>query len=254
MIGILEKIYKIGILPVVVIDDADNAVATVDALSGGGIDAVEVTFRTDAAEDAIKSIANERPDIILGAGTVTSIDQVKRAVASGAKFMVTPGYNPVVVNYCVQSNVPIVPGVMDTNSIEMAIEAGLEVVKFFPAEQAGGLEMLKALSAPYAKLRFIPTGGVNKDNMTEYLSFDKILAVGGSWMVKRDMIAQGKFKEIKKITEESVNRMLDFRVDVTTLKNIGKDDTITVVTSNIERATYHLAKEGVDLKKINLRK
>lgn len=209
---ILDRIAKIGIVPVVVLEDADKAEGVAKALQRGGIDCAEVTFRTAAAEQSIKNIAKACPDMLLGAGTVLSIEQVDRAVAAGAKFIVTPGYNPRVVNYCVEKNIPIVPGCMDTNAIEMALEAGLDTVKFFPAEAAGGVAMMKALSGPYTGLKFIPTGGINKDNLCDYLAFKKIIACGGSWMVKGDLVKEGKFDEIERITREAVDRMLGFRV------------------------------------------
>ncbi len=249
---ILEKISNAGIVPVVVIEDADNAVKTVEALSNGGIDVAEVTFRTDAAEESIKRISEARPDIILGAGTVTSIEQVDRAVRAGAKFIVTPGYNPKVVNYCIENSIPVVPGVMDTNSIEMALEAGLDTVKFFPAEQAGGVKMLKALSGPYTKLKFIPTGGINKDNMNEYLSFNKIAAVGGSWMVKKDMRAKGESKKRGELSGEAIDKMLGLKVRLSDLSGYQKDGSLTVYTANKKRADYYLGKEGINTEHINI--
>ena len=212
MFDILEKIAKIGIVPVVVLEDAESAVDVAKALQRGGIDCAEVTFRTAAAEESIKNIAKACPELLLGAGTVLSTEQVDRAVAAGARFIVTPGYNSRVVNYCVEKNIPIVPGCMDTNAIEMALEAGLDTVKFFPAEAAGGVAMMKALSGPYTNLKFIPTGGINKDNLCDYLAFKKIIACGGSWMVKGDLIREGRFDEIERIAGEAVDRMLNLRV------------------------------------------
>jgi 2-dehydro-3-deoxyphosphogluconate aldolase/(4S)-4-hydroxy-2-oxoglutarate aldolase len=177
---------------------------------------------------------------------------VDRAVRAGAKFIVTPGYNPKVVNYCIDNSVPVVPGVMDTNSIEMALEAGLDTVKFFPAEQAGGVKMLKALSGPYTKLKFIPTGGINKDNMNEYLSFNKIAAVGGSWMVKKDMIAKGEFKKIEELSREAIDKMLGMKVRLSDLSGYQKDGSLTVYTANKKRADYYLGKEGINPEHINI--
>lgn len=208
---LLKEISKIGIVPVVVLEDADKAVNVAKALQRGGVNCAEVTFRTAAAEQSIKNIAAACPDMLLGAGTVLSTEQVDRAVAAGAKFIVTPGYNPNVVDYCVSKNIPIVPGCMDTNAIEMALEAGLDTVKFFPAEAAGGLKMMKALAGPYTNLKFIPTGGINKDNLCDYLAFKKIIACGGSWMVKGDLVNNDRYDEIERITVEAVNKMLNFR-------------------------------------------
>ena len=209
---LLKNISQIGIVPVVVLDDASKAVRVAEALINGGIDCAEVTFRTDAAEESIKSISEAYPDMLLGAGTVLSVKQVDKAVAAGAKFIVTPGFNPEVVNYCVEKRIPIVPGCMDTNAIEMALSAGLDTVKFFPAEQAGGVKMLKALAGPYVNVHFMPTGGINKDNIREYLAFNKVVACGGSWMVKKDLIESGKFDEITRLAHEAVMTMLNFRV------------------------------------------
>ena len=155
-------------------------------------------------------------------------------------------------NYCIDNSVPVVPGVMDTNSIEMALEAGLDTVKFFPAEQAGGVKMLKALSGPYTKLKFIPTGGINKDNINEYLSFNKIAAVGGSWMVKKDMIAKGEFKKIEELSREAIDKMLGLKVRLSDLSGYQKDGSLTVYTANKKRADYYLGKEGINMEHINI--
>lgn len=221
---LLKKIQKIGIVPVVVLDDADKAVSVAKAIQKGGIDCAEITFRTAAAEQSIKNIAKECPDMLLGAGTVLTTAQVDTAVKAGAKFIVTPGYNPEVVNYCVSKQIPIVPGCMDTNAIEMALTAGLDTVKFFPAEQAGGVKMLKALAGPYVNLHFMPTGGVNKDNINDYLAFKKVVACGGSWMVKKDLIEAEKYDEITKLVQEAVMKMLDFRVVHVGINNDSADE------------------------------
>ena len=212
MKAIYEKIRKTGIIPVIVLDDAAKADKVAKALIDGGIACAEVTFRTEAAEEAIRSIASSCPQMLLGAGTVLTVEQVDRALRAGASFIVTPGYNPQVVDYCLKKEVAIIPGCMDTNAIEMALAAGLDTVKFFPAEQAGGIKMLKALAGPYTNLHFVPTGGINKENLRTYLSFDKVLACGGSWMVKKELIETGRYDEIKRLAEEAVMTMLDFKV------------------------------------------
>lgn len=212
MAEILKQISNMGLVPVVVLEDAEKAVPVAKALQRGGIDCAEVTFRTAAAEASIRNITEECPEMLVGAGTVLSVEQVKSAVRAGAKFIVTPGYNPKVVNYCVENNIPVVPGCMDTNAIEMALEAGLDTVKFFPAEPAGGVKMLKALVGPYTTLKFMPTGGVNQDNLNEYLAFQKVVACGGSWMVKGDLIANDRYDEIESRSREAIMRMLDFHV------------------------------------------
>ncbi len=212
MAEILKQISNMGLVPVVVLEDAEKAVPVAKALQRGGIDCAEVTFRTAAAEASIRNITKECPEMLVGAGTVLSVEQVKSAVQAGAKFIVTPGYNPKVVNYCVEHHIPVVPGCMDTNAIEMALEAGLDTVKFFPAEAAGGVKMLKALAGPYTTLKFMPTGGVNQDNLKEYLAFRKVVACGGSWMVKGDLIANDRYDEIESRSREAIMQMLDFHV------------------------------------------
>ena len=195
---LLRKFQELGIVPVVVLDNAKDAEPLAKALCDGGLPCAEVTFRTDAAEESIRIMAQKFPHMLVGAGTVLTIDQVDRAVAAGAKFIVSPGLNPKVVKYCVEKNIPITPGVQTPSEIEQALEFGLDVVKFFPAEPAGGLKMIKALAGPYVNLKFIPTGGIITKNAPEYLAYDKILAVGGSWVASKDLINAGKFDEIEK--------------------------------------------------------
>lgn len=221
---ILQQIEKIGIVPVVVLEDAGKAVKAAAALRKGGINCAEVTFRTAAAEDSIRNISEAFPDMLLGAGTVLSTSQVDAAISAGARFIVTPGYNPEVVNYCVSKNIPIVPGCMDTNSIEMALSAGLDTVKFFPAEQAGGIKMLKALAGPYVNLKFMPTGGINKDNLNEYLSFKKVVACGGSWMIKKELIEEERYGEIERLANEAIMKMLDFRLVHVGINNDSREE------------------------------
>lgn len=216
MIPVLEKIQKIGIVPVVVLDDVKDAKPLAQALCRGGLPCAEVTFRTEAAEESIRIMAEEFPEMLIGAGTVLTIEQVDRAVAAGAKFIVSPGLNPKVVKYCVERGIPITPGTSSPSDIEQAIELGLEVVKFFPAEACGGLNMIKSMAAPYTKMMFMPTGGINAKNLNSYLAFSKILACGGSWMVSKDLIAEGKFNEIEDLTREAVMTMLGFE-----LKHVG---------------------------------
>jgi 2-dehydro-3-deoxyphosphogluconate aldolase/(4S)-4-hydroxy-2-oxoglutarate aldolase len=212
MHSILEKIGKIGIVPVIKIDDVEKAVPLVKALAAGGIPCAEITFRTAQGEEAIRRIAAEAPETLVGAGTVLTTDQVDRAVNAGARFIVSPGFNPKVVAYCQQKGIPITPGCANPSDIEQALEFGLEVVKFFPAEQAGGLEYIKAVSAPYPGLKFIPTGGINAANIARYIAFDKVLACGGSWMVGADLINAGEFEEITALSREAVQAMLGFSV------------------------------------------
>ena len=200
---IFEEVGKIRIVPVVVLNDAEKAVPLAEALCKGGLPCAEVTFRTEAAEESIKRIAKARPDMLVGAGTVLSPEQADRAMAAGAKFIVSPGLNPKVVEHCLKNNYPVCPGIMTPTEIEFAMSFGLERVKFFPAEQAGGLKMIKALAAPYIKLKFMPTGGLNAQNITEYLAYEKIFACGGSWMCAGKLVNENKFDEIEKLTAEA---------------------------------------------------
>ena len=207
---VLKQIGDLGIVPVVKIDNAKNAVPLGKALINGGLPVVEITFRTNAAREAIQNISAELPEMLVGAGTVLNVDQVKSAVEAGAKFIVSPGFNSTVVEYCVNNGIAVTPGCCNPTDIEMALSFGLDVVKFFPAEAFGGLSTIKAISAPYGILKFIPTGGINEKNIREYLSFNKILACGGSWMVKDELIKAENFDEVARLTKEAVNLMLGF--------------------------------------------
>ena len=240
---ILEQFQKLGIIPVVVIENEKDAVPLAKALCEGGLPVAEVTFRTDAAEEAIRLMAEACPGMLIGAGTVLTTEQVDRAVAAGAKFIVSPGLNKKVVRYCQEKNVPITPGTARPTDIEMALELGLEVVKFFPAEQNGGLPMIKAMAAPYTKVKFMPTGGINAKNLKSYLDFDRIIACGGSWMVPKDLVAAGDFKAIKNLTREAVNTMLGFE-----LKHVGinanSEDEADDVAGSFERLFGFSKKTG----------
>lgn len=211
MKDILEKVEKTGIIPVVVLNNVKDASPLAKALCEGGLPCAEVTFRTEAAEESIRIMAEEYPDMFVGAGTVLTIGQVDRAVKAGAKFIVCPGFDPEVVDYCIGKDIPIFPGCVTPSEVAQAVKRGLKVVKFFPAEQFGGVSTIKALAAPYVGMRFMPTGGINAKNLESYLKSDKILACGGSWMVKGDLIKAGKFEEIKALTEEAVKLVYEIR-------------------------------------------
>ena len=208
---VLMKIGQMGIVPVVVLNDVKNAVPLAQSLINGGLPCAEVTFRTEAAQQSIAEISKNFPQMFVGAGTVLTTEQVDRAVDAGAKFIVSPGFNPKVVEYCIKKGYPVTPGIMTPTELEMALEFGLDVVKFFPAENAGGLKMIKAMAAPYTKMKFMPTGGINPQNVREYLQCDKILACGGSWMVKGDLINSGNFAEIEKLTKEASQIVKEIR-------------------------------------------
>ena len=210
---ILEQIKSIGIIPVVVLDDAKDALPLAKALMDGGLACAEVTFRTDAAEESIRLMSKAYPDMLVGAGTVLTTEQVDRAVAAGAKFIVSPGLNPRIVKYCVEKGIVITPGCCTPSEVEQAIENGLEVVKFFPAEQAGGLAMIKAMAAPYVHMKFMPTGGINPENVKDYLAFDRIIACGGSWMVKGDLIKAGNFDRVEQQTREAADIVKQCRIN-----------------------------------------
>jgi len=209
---VLEKLKKIGIVPVVKIDRAEDAVPLARALCAGGLPCAEVTFRTDAAAAAIKAMTDQFPEMCVGAGTVLNAANVDAAIEAGAQFIVSPGLNPKTVKYCIEKNIPITPGTSSPSDIEQAIELGLEVVKFFPAEQSGGLAKIKAMAAPYVNMKFMPTGGISAKNLNTYLDFDKIIACGGSWMVPGDLINAGEWDKIESLTREAVQTMLGFEL------------------------------------------
>jgi 2-dehydro-3-deoxyphosphogluconate aldolase / (4S)-4-hydroxy-2-oxoglutarate aldolase len=203
MSEILKKLGEIRLVPVVILEDAKNAEPLAEALIAGGLPCAEVTFRTAAAAESIKRISKYK-EICLGAGTVLTVDQVKLAVDSGARYIVSPGFNPKVVKYCVDNSIPITPGICTPTEIEMGLEFGLNIFKFFPAEAYGGLKTLKAISAPYGMIKFIPTGGIDAKNVKDYLAFKQVFACGGSWMVTKELISGGKFKEIEALAREAV--------------------------------------------------
>jgi len=195
---------ELKVIPVVVLNSAEDALPLAEALLEGGLPCAEITFRTEAAEESIRRISRALPEMLVGAGTVLKPDQAARAVAAGARFVVSPGTNPDVVRYCLENDVTVIPGVCTPTDIETALGMGLEALKFFPAEAFGGLKTLKALSAPYGAVKFFPTGGISLANLADYLAFSKVLACGGSWMVKPDLIQAGDFAEIARLTEEAV--------------------------------------------------
>lgn len=204
MTDIFKQIGIIGIVPVIAISDVDKAVPLAKALLAGGVPCAEVTFRTAEGAEAMRRISAEVPEILLAAGTVLTIAQVDSAIEAGAKFIVSPGFNRRVMEYCLEKGMPAAPGCSNPSDMEAAMELGLDVVKFFPAEQAGGLAYIKAVSAPYKGLRFIPTGGIDPSNLDKYSAFENVLACGGSWMVKKELIEAGSFEEITRLCCEAV--------------------------------------------------
>lgn len=209
---IKKQLYLAGIVPVIKIDDAANAVPLAEALRRGGLNCAEVTFRTAAAAEAIKNITEAFPDMLVGAGTVLTNEQVDTAVAAGAQFIVSPGFNPETVKYCISKNIPILPGCSTCGEMEQAMALGLDTVKFFPAEAAGGVTYLKSVSAPYKQLKFMPTGGIDKTNIMNYLSLPNVVACGGSFMVKDEFIKNGDFEKITALTKDAVLTMLGLSI------------------------------------------
>jgi 2-dehydro-3-deoxyphosphogluconate aldolase/(4S)-4-hydroxy-2-oxoglutarate aldolase len=207
---VLEELGKIGIVPVIKIDDVEKALPLAKALAAGGIPCAEITFRTAQGEEAIRRIHQGLPEILLGAGTVLTTDQVDRAIDAGARFIVSPGLNPKVVAHCIKRGIPVTPGCANPSDIEAALEFGLEVVKFFPAEPAGGLSYIKAVAAPYPNLKFMPTGGINAANIGAYMAYEKIHACGGSWMVGADLINAGDFNSITALCKEAMQKVMGF--------------------------------------------
>ncbi len=206
-----EQFREFGVVPVVVLNDAKDAAPLADALAEGGLPCAEVTFRTEAAEESVRQIAGKYPDMLVGAGTVLTKDQVIRAVDAGAKFIVSPGFDPEIVDACLEKGIPVFPGCLTPSEVAQAVKRGLEVVKFFPAEQFGGVSAIKALAAPYTMMKFMPTGGINAKNLSDYLSCDKILCCGGSWMVKGDLIENGEFDKIRELAKEAVELVKNIR-------------------------------------------
>ena len=284
---VLQTLSNIGIVPVIAIDDAAKAVPLAKALAAGGLPAAEVTFRTAAAEDAIRAIAKEVPDMVLGAGTVLTVEQADRAMAAGATFIVAPGYDPNVTQHVISKGGIMVPGTSTAGEMQQAMNQGCEVVKFFPAEANGGVAMLKNIGAALKGCRWMCTGGVNSKNVNDYLGYSQIVAVGGTWMCKSDMIKAEKWDEITAICKEAVKTMLGFSlahvginceneveahraaktlcaffgfdykpgnssifagsaVECMKAPYLGKNGHIAIGTNNIDRAVYHLGRQGVE--------
>tara|TARA_B100001123_G_scaffold393969_1_gene474357 strand:- start:1215 stop:1856 length:642 start_codon:yes stop_codon:yes gene_type:complete len=201
---IIEKITAMGVIPVVAIENAADAVRLGDALIEGGLPCAEITFRTAAAASAIRTLCNSHPGILVGAGTVLTKSDAEIAVDAGASFVVTPGFDGGLVDWCLDKSVPVIPGVMTPTDINAAINKKLKVLKFFPAEAAGGIKTLKAISGPYGSIKFVPTGGITLGNLEDYLSLPNVVACGGSWLVKKDQISSGEFDTIETLVREAV--------------------------------------------------
>lgn len=209
---VLKRLAQSGVVPVVVLEDAKDAVPTAKAMLAGGIDVMEITFRTAAAADSIKAVAQECPDMVVGAGTVINLEQCKLAVECGAKFIVSPGYDEETVAWCCDNGIPVTPGCVTPTEIMMALKHGLKVLKFFPANVYGGLSAIKSLAGPFGGVKFIPTGGVNAQNLAEFISSPYIHAVGGSWICPKADIAAGNFDKITALCKEARKTLLGFEV------------------------------------------
>ena len=203
--NLLAQVAEKKIVPVVKLDRVADAKPLGEALCAGGLPVAEVTFRTDAAEESIKIMKKEFPEMMVGAGTVVNVEQAKRALDAGASFLVSPGISRPVVEFALENNLPVCPGTCTPSEVMIAMEYGLPLVKFFPAKQYGGLDTIKALAAPFPTMKFMPTGGINASNIQDFLAFDKIIACGGSWMVKDSLINAGDFAEITRLTKEAVS-------------------------------------------------
>ena len=209
---VLKRLAQSGVVPVVVLEDAKDAVPTAKAMLAGGIDVMEITFRTAAAADSIKAVAQECPDMVVGAGTVINLEQCKLAVECGAKFIVSPGYDEETVAWCCDNGIPVTPGCVTPTEIMMALKHGLKVLKFFPANVYGGLSAIKSLAGPFGGVKFIPTGGVNAQNLAEFISSPYIHAGGGSWICPKADIAAGNFDKITALCKEARKTLLGFEV------------------------------------------
>ncbi|MBS60361.1 MAG: 2-dehydro-3-deoxyphosphogluconate aldolase [Anaerolineaceae bacterium] len=201
---IIEKISAMGVVPVVAIENSADAVGLGDALMNGGLPCAEITFRTAAAASAIRTLCNSHPGILVGAGTILTTSDAEKAVDAGASFVVTPGFDSDLVEWCLAQSIPVIPGVMTPTDINSAINRKLNVLKFFPAEAAGGIKTLKAISGPYGSIKFVPTGGITISNLEEYLSLPNVVACGGSWLVNKDQISRGEFDKIESLVREAV--------------------------------------------------
>lgn len=203
MDDVLQRLGQIGVVPVIKIEDAASAVPLAEALIAGDLPVAEITFRTGVAAASLRDISRKFPTMLLGAGTVLSVAQARQAVEAGARYIVSPGFSPAVVEWCVREGIPVLPGVATPTEIMAALDAGLSTLKFFPAEECGGVRMLKALGGPFSGVKFIPTGGITVATLADYLRLPNVLAVGGTWMVKSDLIAGGHFAEITRLALEA---------------------------------------------------
>jgi 2-dehydro-3-deoxyphosphogluconate aldolase/(4S)-4-hydroxy-2-oxoglutarate aldolase len=257
MDAIFKRIHQVGIVPVIKITNPETAVPLAKALARGGIPVAEITFRTEHAAEAIKRITSEMPDMLTGAGTVTTLEQVDLAQKAGAQFVVTPGFNPAVVDHCIKQGMPVIPGTPSTSDIERALERGLKVVKFFPAEAMGGLPLIKAVAAPYTGISFMPTGGINPENLAQYLAYDRVLACGGSWMVDQRLINVAEYEQITHLCRSAINLVLGFQLHRFCINALNPEDSSKIANAfssllglpAVETARSHLVEERLEILK-----
>lgn len=240
---VLSRLAAAGVVPVVVLDKAEDAVPTAKAMAAGGIDVMEITFRTAAAADSIRAVAAEVPEMLVGAGTVMNLEQCKLAVECGAKFIVSPGYDEEIVAWCVENGVAVTPGCVTPTEIMAALKHGLKVVKFFPANVYGGLSAIKALSGPFVGLKFIPTGGVNQQNLGEFVSNPSIHAVGGSWVCPKADIAAHNFDKITQLCAEARRTVMGFELAHVGVNCESADESLAVC-EELEKAFDFEVKTG----------
>lgn len=224
---VINEIRLNGLVPVLKFKNVSDAIPTCQALRRGGLNVAEITFRTEAAEESIKAVCHAMPEMLVGAGTVTKIEQAERAVASGAKFIVAPGFNPHIVEWCISHNVAVLPGINNPLGIEQAIELGISCLKFFPAEASGGVKFINAIHAPYNSITFIPTGGINEENLSEYLSSPGVVACGGSWMVPTSAIEAGQYEVVENLVRKAIRKMLSFELAHVGVNCGNEDEAIT---------------------------
>lgn len=229
--AVTDTIFDVGLVPLIVLEDARDAVPFARALVAGGVPIAEVTFRTDAARQVIADMAREVPEILVGAGTVHTVEQAKQAVEAGAKFIVTPGFHPQVIRWCQENSIEVIPGTVSPADLEQALELGLENCKFFPAAAYGGVKTLKALAGPYAQLKFMPTGGVTEENMLEYLSLKNVGAVGGSFMAPSNLVKEKRWEEITVLCRQMVQKVLGFRLLHIGINTSGEAEAAAVADS-----------------------
>jgi 2-dehydro-3-deoxyphosphogluconate aldolase/(4S)-4-hydroxy-2-oxoglutarate aldolase len=244
MNNILNKLRLYGIIPIITINDPGVVRPLAEALLKARLPVLEITFRTDAAAEAIRIAAKEFPEMLIGAGTVLTIENAKEAVSAGAKFILSPGFNPGVVDYCLENEITMLPGINSPTQIELALEKGLDVLKFFPSEASGGIKLIKAMAAPFPGVRFVPTGGINNSNLVSYMSCPCVLACGGSWVAKSSDIAAGRFDQVTRNAVETIRTMLGFRIKSIDIPGIRKED-ITAV-DQLFSGVFHLQPEKTE--------